>query len=130
MLMNEYVKLADVLEIVERYVAPRGRKGSVNLMREIESLPRIQIKELKCSVFIPDEWVRVYEEDAERRQIDTERLKISKSLKPCPFCGGKAELEEDMGYPYVVSCKNCGARVNSLENDKKGSVDAWNRRKE
>lgn len=66
MLMNEHVKLADVLEIVERYVAPRGRKGSVNLMREIESLPRIQTKELKCSVFIPDEWVRVYEEDAER----------------------------------------------------------------
>lgn len=65
-----------------------------------------------------------------RRQIDTDRLKISKSLKPCPFCGGKAELEEDMGYPYVVSCKKCGARVTSLENDKKGSVDAWNRRKE
>jgi len=39
-------------------------------------------------------------------------------LKPCPFCGGKAEIITDEGYntagkltPYiVVRCRKCGVR--------------------
>lgn len=47
-------------------------------------------------------------------------------LKPCPFCGGKAESFQDyMGW-FVVQCK-CGIgtlHYSTLE----AAVKAWNRR--
>ncbi len=56
-------------------------------------------------------------------------------VKPCPFCGGKAELrdcteEHDgvlvFGAPFAVVCVNCGARRDDYsEND---AVDGWNAR--
>ena len=59
-------------------------------------------------------------------------------LKPCPFCGGEAELHHKYdltsidGYSYVY-CKNC--RVNTEmfpksydhSSDAK-AIEAWNRR--
>ena len=61
-------------------------------------------------------------------------------LKPCPFCGGEAELKKYMcslgndGY-YVVECKICGAKGKAIrntsfisENDEKRAIEAWNRR--
>ena len=60
-------------------------------------------------------------------------------LKPCPFCGGPAELSKGvvrfMGRPAVtfVFCNACGARgtqfvesVKYCANDR--AVEAWNRR--
>lgn len=56
-------------------------------------------------------------------------------LKPCPFCGGEAELYTYWGgmgvhrYINVVRCKKC--RCNSGEwKIKPKAVDAWNRRAE
>ena len=60
-------------------------------------------------------------------------------LKPCPFCGGKAEVKKSMfgnnlGYA-LIACKSCGAS----SKDFKLSLDfcaveeatkAWNRRAE
>lgn len=49
-------------------------------------------------------------------------------LKPCPFCGGKAELSEDEFFcRYSVVCTECGAETDAygVERD---AMDAWNRR--
>jgi hypothetical protein len=53
-------------------------------------------------------------------------------LKPCPFCGGEAELREE-GDGFFVSCENdrCNVivetmvRVGRCEHD---AIEAWNRR--
>lgn len=50
-------------------------------------------------------------------------------LKPCPFCGGGAEIER-MGTSRVsciVACTYCGARVESSD-EGEHSGSAWNRR--
>ena len=49
-------------------------------------------------------------------------------LKPCPFCGGKAEFFEDEFFcRYSVVCTECGAGTDTygVERD---AMDAWNRR--
>lgn len=48
-------------------------------------------------------------------------------LKPCPFCGGEAELFRDyMGW-YVIECTACGnGTLHFAKSD--GAVNAWNRR--
>lgn len=56
-------------------------------------------------------------------------------LKPCPFCGGEAQLEHDfmgIGSSYVV-CKKCGLKSVSFMRSFECSSDAnaveyWNRR--
>ena len=48
-------------------------------------------------------------------------------LKPCPFCGGEAEVERE-GTPRqscIVSCTDCGCRLASNEN---GAGFHWNMR--
>jgi Lar family restriction alleviation protein len=54
-------------------------------------------------------------------------------LKPCPFCGGKAELVNYglTGRLKVVQCLDCGARTRVFDPEvKRGEsvCDAWNRR--
>ena len=54
-------------------------------------------------------------------------------LKPCPFCGGKAALEDYglNGNFKIVKCAECGARTKlflkglTLGED---AIEAWNRR--
>lgn len=51
-------------------------------------------------------------------------------LEPCPFCGGEAGFERygDRRQSSIVTCTNCGARVEANEEgDFNGT--AWNRRK-
>ena len=53
-------------------------------------------------------------------------------IKPCPFCGGKAILE-DMGWPHHVYCIECGIRATGRGVAEEGEQDAikrWNRREE
>lgn len=47
-------------------------------------------------------------------------------LKPCPFCGGEAELDSD-DLCYWVNCKKCGASVDTsyIEED---VAKEWNKR--
>ena len=49
-------------------------------------------------------------------------------LKPCPFCGGEAELYEDGIFSGAfVYCKKCGTlKGYYLETEK--AIEAWNRR--
>ena len=61
---------------------------------------------------------------------------MTMELKPCPFCGGEAELREERGLTrtlFFVSCENdnCGVVVetrNSVSSTKVGAIEAWNRR--
>ena len=53
-------------------------------------------------------------------------------LKPCPFCGGEAEIYRY--YPSfherirtMVRCKNCRANSGAWGKSDK-AIDAWNRR--
>lgn len=50
---------------------------------------------------------------------------MTEELKPCPFCGGEAYLDDD-GW-FQVICENCRACVR-LENNRSDAVAAWNRR--
>lgn len=51
-------------------------------------------------------------------------------LKPCPFCGGEAEVINN-GYFVDVSCKdmNCRGYADILScKTTKEAIEAWNRR--
>lgn len=49
-------------------------------------------------------------------------------LKPCPFCGGEAEIEcETHGFKvYTVSCRLCDLHAAGMSEEV--AVMAWNRR--
>ena len=50
-------------------------------------------------------------------------------LKPCPFCGGKAELQNQSPDPqatYTVVC-NCGVRGPEFHEHALLAVQGWNR---
>ena len=47
-------------------------------------------------------------------------------LKPCPFCGGEAELSVNRIGTFVY-CKHCKAAIKLFPN-KDIAVEAWNRR--
>lgn len=65
-------------------------------------------------------------------------------LKTCPFCGGKAELKQDMRYPrsgkyagmsvkaYEVICPNSDCIIYNADNKyfftREEAAEAWNRR--
>lgn len=65
-------------------------------------------------------------------------------LKPCPFCGGKAELDfahknfpytdrdgeaRTIGYFYTVKCVDeiCGCVI-GIHEEPETAIEAWNRR--
>lgn len=54
-------------------------------------------------------------------------------LKPCPFCGGKAEFDNigDHGEDFfMVCCDDCGASAcfGDASETETGAAQAWNRR--
>lgn len=62
-------------------------------------------------------------------------------LKPCPFCGGEAKLQQDIRYPrpkceprkaFEVVCQNPECIIGFVDEryrlSKKEAVEAWNRR--
>ena len=75
---------------------------------------------------------------------------MSKELKPCPFCGGKAKLMGGKVYtipeygengayvgadievePSWVECQNChatGQTFDESDEDPEKAIEAWNRR--
>lgn len=57
-------------------------------------------------------------------------------LKPCPFCGGEAELVEKfvrrgflLSHRYVIKCNRCGKEDREYFY-RFEAVEAWNRRVE
>ena len=57
-----------------------------------------------------------------------------KELKPCPFCGGSAEIYETLTYrgsaQYTPRCKHrsCCGRLSKKWKDRETAVITWNRR--
>lgn len=55
-----------------------------------------------------------------------------KPLKPCPFCGGKAEMlineYNDSRKEYLVACTECDGMVERWRETEKEAVEQWNRR--
>ena len=50
---------------------------------------------------------------------------MSERLKPCPFCGGEAEM---MGITFVyVKCLNCGVETMGYREEDE-AAGTWNRR--
>ena len=56
---------------------------------------------------------------------------MGNELKPCPFCGGEADLVFDTPASAVI-CNICGARTSWRENSSTGkwSIFWWNKRVE
>ena len=53
-------------------------------------------------------------------------------LKPCPFCGGEAEIEKKTGFDRKiigawVTCSGCGANTLTYSTEKV-AIEAWNKR--
>ena len=63
--------------------------------------------------------------------IDIRRMEMEK-LKPCPFCGGKAEMlineYEDSRKEYLVACTECDGMVERWRKTEEEAVEQWNRR--
>lgn len=57
------------------------------------------------------------------------------NLKPCPFCGGGAELKQwnlpGRSTPlHCVVCTDCGAMTWPYYSDRNAAAERWNTRKE
>ena len=52
------------------------------------------------------------------------------NLKPCPFCGGEAEIVLDIEYKgdNAIECQNCGVLLSVCDEDIEPLIEAWNRR--
>jgi Lar family restriction alleviation protein len=51
---------------------------------------------------------------------------MSNELKPCPFCGGKADIDAPASIERLVYCKGCYASI--AEDATPKAIAAWNRR--
>lgn len=54
---------------------------------------------------------------------------MEEKLKPCPFCGGEAELTNVAIIPNAITvrCKECNCNVNWFCKEQE-AIEAWNRR--
>lgn len=50
-------------------------------------------------------------------------------LKPCPFCGGEAELISVGRYEFFIKCHRGCVEQSHVYKAKSSAINAWNRRK-
>lgn len=59
-----------------------------------------------------------------------ENMETVPELLPCPFCGGKAEVADISGYPFIY-CTECNVCTHSVcSGDIKNAAMVWNTRYE
>lgn len=60
------------------------------------------------------------------------KMSNTEKLKPCPFCGERAEVFEfDHGSRFIVECENPNCDVHpytSIHETKQDAISAWNKR--
>lgn len=49
-------------------------------------------------------------------------------LKPCPFCGGKAEMLNYSEKEWLVCCPICSGMVEKWRETEIEAIEQWNRR--
>ena len=49
-------------------------------------------------------------------------------LKPCPFCGGKAEMLNYSDNEWLVHCTVCDGMVERWRETEHEAIEQWNRR--
>lgn len=52
---------------------------------------------------------------------------MTEKLKPCPFCGGEAEIIEE-GIGFNIKCADCYAEMTPFVTDKREAIKMWNTR--
>ncbi|MBC8546471.1 Lar family restriction alleviation protein [Clostridiaceae bacterium NSJ-31] len=60
------------------------------------------------------------------KKVKKREKKNRPKLKPCPFCGGEAVIE-DAVYNYAVMCTRCRCETR-WETNEGIAIDLWNRR--
>lgn len=51
-------------------------------------------------------------------------------IKPCPFCGGKAQvIRLDIDREFYIKCLKCKVEQGHLYKSERSATIAWNRRK-
>ena len=56
-------------------------------------------------------------------------VKVDTDIKPCPFCGGKAEFVLIQGDDIIIRCSSCHASTEKCFWRYKHAVRAWNKRR-
>lgn len=56
-----------------------------------------------------------------------EKIKSSKSILMCPFCGKNPEIQECDPWGYFIRCK-CGIEQSKLYKNKYDAINHWNYR--
>ena len=57
-----------------------------------------------------------------------ENMEECEELKPCPFCGGEAEMLNYSETEWIVHCRMCDGMVERWRETKKEAIEQWNRR--
>ena len=69
-------------------------------------------------------------EEAAKLIREIEESKDEEKLKPCPFCGGEAEIEPEgiTACGYWLKCKKCGIEQPAPYERVQDAILVWNRR--
>lgn len=108
-------------------------------MTKQEAISVLETIDAKTDYFLINDDARAEAIDMAIEALKAQDVPDKKSeLKPCPFCGGEAELNVkhgSYGYTpdiYYVKCKCCGQKVEVVSERYKNLSDivvgTWNRR--
>ena len=66
-------------------------------------------------------------------KLDSVSEQTEQGLKPCPFCGGEAQIARTMhmgmrAYRFFAVCLVCGAEMPRTSRTMTQAAEAWNRR--
>lgn len=105
--------------MIEIKCTQRQKDGLIKTMRN---------EGLYCSTFVDEAVYRSCDGDCRYCLEHNIKWNIQKEpLKPCPLCGGEAELIDTVRGTHLIICKNCGLETQNYI-DKCNLIEAWNRR--
>lgn len=123
------------LSILDRLLDHSGARGSFDAMRhgdavkDAEELLRSARSPGHTDLMVTPESIDAYMKD---NPMEAQDEGAAGELKPCPFCGGEAEIihldDGDNADGSCVCCTKCQASGNVEFGRKENFVDNWNRR--